>query len=361
MAGIKRILSVLCGLLVVSCDVSKTADKSQSNALFNGLISATSDREQVSSNYLIQFPQDHGIHPNFAIEWWYLTANLVDKDNNQYPLQWTLFRFHSDAEQTTWAGKQQFMAHGKLASKQQQWFEERFARSAVGNVDVTSSPFTAFIDDWAWRSQSQDLLPATLAFTLNHQVSIKLKMNSKGPYILQGKQGYSQKSGHHGLASHYYSQPFIEVTGELTFPDKTIDVAGQAWFDHEWSSQLMDSDTLGWDWFSLHLSDGNKLMLFRMRHRQLAAFWSAKLMMPNGESHDIDGSDLIASEMQFTEVENKTLPLHWLIKIAKHRIDIQISPFKDNQWNPGSFPYYEGAVDISGTHTGQGFIELTGY
>lgn len=362
MARVKLILGFgFGGALLLGCDISPSPEKPQPSALFNGLISATSEREQVSADYKIQFPKDHGIHPNFAIEWWYLTANLYDEAGNQYPLQWTLFRFHGSAQKTNWAGNQQFMAHGKLANKQQQWFEERFARSDVGNVNLTDAPFTAFIDDWKWHSQGAELLPASLAFNLNHQVSIELSMRSDGPYVLQGKQGYSQKLGDTGLASHYYSQPFIQVTGQLTFPTKTIDVSGQAWFDHEWSSQLMDPDTLGWDWFSLHLSDGNKLMLFRMRHSQLEAFWSGKLIMANGETYDIDSSDLIARELQLSQVENKSLPLHWSINIAKHNIDIQISPFKNNQWNPGSFPYYEGAVDISGTHLGEGFIELTGY
>ncbi|MEQ3652637.1 MAG: lipocalin family protein, partial [Glaciecola sp.] len=30
-------------------------------------------------------------------------------------------------------------------------------------------------------------------------------------------------------------------------------------------------------------------------------------------------------------------------------------------WNPALFPYYEGAVNISGSHSGEGFLELTGY
>lgn len=361
MARVVIILGLIAGLLLFSCDPSKKPVAPQPKALFNGLMSAASEREQVSSDYKIRFPKDHGMHPNFALEWWYLTANLYDAEGLQYPLQWTLFRFHNNTNKTAWSGDQQFMAHGKLANKQQQWFEERFARSEVGNVNVTSTPFTAYIDDWQWRSQSTDLLPATLAFKLNHQVSIKLLMRPNGPYVLQGNKGYSEKLDNSEIASHYYSNPFIEVSGQLTFPEKTVEVSGNAWFDHEWSSQMMDPNTLGWDWFSLHLDNGNKLMLFRMRHSQLEDFWSGKLMMANGESHDINSADLIASELQLTPVENKTLPLHWSIDIAKYNINIKILPFKNNQWNPGTFPYYEGAVVISGTHSGEGFIELTGY
>src|SRR5260370_16478989 len=38
------------------------------------------------------FPADHGPHPDYRIEWWYLTANLVDSAGTAYGLQWTLFR-----------------------------------------------------------------------------------------------------------------------------------------------------------------------------------------------------------------------------------------------------------------------------
>src|SRR5690606_22206137 len=38
------------------------------------------------------FPADHGAHPDFRIEWWYLTANLRDAEGRDYGVQWTLFR-----------------------------------------------------------------------------------------------------------------------------------------------------------------------------------------------------------------------------------------------------------------------------
>ena len=63
----------------------------------------------VVPGYNISFPFDHGSHPEFAVEWWYITANLTDKQNNPYALQWTLFRFASDSQRTPWADAQQYM------------------------------------------------------------------------------------------------------------------------------------------------------------------------------------------------------------------------------------------------------------
>ncbi len=41
---------------------------------------------------VLEFPADHGAHPEYRIEWWYLTANLTGADGAEYGVQWTLFR-----------------------------------------------------------------------------------------------------------------------------------------------------------------------------------------------------------------------------------------------------------------------------
>ena len=88
----------------------------------------------VIPGYDITFPFDHASHPEYAVEWWYITANLTDKQNNPYALQWTLFRFASDTGSTPWANAQQYMGHVGLRDGKQAWFEERFARGGVGNA-----------------------------------------------------------------------------------------------------------------------------------------------------------------------------------------------------------------------------------
>ena len=91
-----------------------------------------------------------------------------------------------------------------------------------------------------------------------------LRLDTDRALVLQGDAGYSRKS-QRGQASYYYSQPYFKVTGRLAIDDKAIEVTGQAWMDREWSSQPLAADQSGWDWFSLHLGSGEKLMLFRLR------------------------------------------------------------------------------------------------
>jgi len=315
----------------------------------------------VTPGYDITFPLDHNSHPGFAVEWWYITANLTDTQNNDYALQWTLFRFASETQKTPWANAQQYMGHVGLRDGKQAWFEERFARGGVGNAGISAEPFNAFIDDWQWLAQSSNMFPSNLQFTVDSQIKVNLNLVINKPFVKHGEQGFSRKLRDSEQASYYYSQPHIQVSGELELPGGTVQVTGNAWFDHEWSSQYLSPLAQGWDWFSIHFDDGTKLMLFNMRHEQQQDFWSGTLITKSGEVVPLTEHDIQAQITQRNTVETRLLPLHWSIQLPKQQIDIQISPMQTKQWNPGIFSYYEGGTVISGSHSGVGFIELTGY
>jgi len=102
-------------------------------------------------------------------------------------------------------------------------------------------------------------------------------------------------------------------------------------------------------------------MLFKMRHQQSPDFWSGTLITKNAKTIPLSEQDIQGKVTKQTEVEGRLLPLYWTIQLPKHKIDIQIAPMQINQWNPGIFSYYEGGTVISGSHSGVGFIELTGY
>ena len=81
----------------------------------------------------------------------------------------------------------------------------------------------------------------------------------------------------------------------------------------------------------------------------------------NGEAVHLTERDIQSKVTKRDMVEQRLLPLYWSIQVPKQQIDIQIAPMQTKQWNPGMFSYYEGGTVISGTHSGVGFIELTGY
>ena len=331
-------------------------------------------------NYKIHFPQDHYSHDAFDIEWWYLTANLQDDAGNDYGVQWTLFRFRNPnfnndqkASSAHWNNEHLYMAHASVHSQNEHWFSEKFARGNVGNAGVDQSPFQLFIDDWHWLSPNEDLLPAQLRFNANlisgktkgSRLSLQLNLTHNGDYVLQGQDGYSIKSADGKHASHYYSAPFINIEGKLSTgvneKQTHIAVKGRAWFDQEWTSQLFDQATLGWDWLSLHLDNGDKIMAFRMRLKGQEDYITGTYISADGLAMTLSPSDISLKPLELTEIGTKNLPLSWQLKINNKGVDIKIKTTKDDQWNPASVSYYEGTVDVSGTHQGKGFLELTGY
>jgi predicted secreted hydrolase len=365
---------------------AKPAEPASQAATQSPLASTAQRGQAVSPDYVLAFPADHGAHPLFDIEWWYLTANLSDEQGQEYGLQWTLFRFRSPRQMhhvLPWANDQLYMAHASVHSLDSHWFAEKFARGEVGNSGITTQPLQLYIDDWQWlnsattESEQTDLLPANLAFSApllsTHKgndydrVQATLQLQARGPIVLQGEQGYSLKSRDAAYASYYYSQPFISILGQLSFlanndqVKETREVKGLAWFDHEWTSQLVDQRTLGWDWLSLHLHDGSKIMAFSMRITGQADFVTGSYISADGQQKSLSHTELKLQATAWTDVEQRQLPLSWQLNIPKYNIDIQITSRKKNQWNPALVPYYEGMVEVSGSHQGKGFLELTGY
>ena len=357
--------------------------------------------KKADPNYRMSFPQDHGTHDQFDIEWWYLTANLQDEAGDPYGLQWTLFRFKNPRPRSSqtegsnsssslknspvtlnestvsldkkWHNDQIYMAHASIHSLDTHWFSEKFARGGVGNAGLTALPLNLFIDDWQWLNSDGDtgLFPSTLTFSAtdtskpNAEASATFTLNQTGPLVQHGDNGFSVKSNS-GHASHYYSAPFISIEGELTQAIDTVTTApiklkGQAWFDQEWTSQLLDTGTQGWDWLSLHLDDGNKIMAFRMRLKNQDDHVTGSYITSTGEQITLQPGDLTLQPVSVKKVDGRQLPLIWKLIIPSKKIDLTISTLKDKQWNNAAVPYYEGMVKIEGSHGGVGFLELTGY
>ncbi len=327
-------------------------------------------------SYKIRFPADHLEHTNFDIEWWYLTANLTSEDGGIFGLQWTLFRFRNpDASLNNgWSNDQIYMAHASVHTLDQHFFTEKYARGGVGNAGNFSNPYRLNIDNWQWLNinNTNDLFPALLSFSAmsssnKEMVSAELSMTQTGPFILHGADGYSIKSANGKHASHYYSAPFIDMKGVLTVKDNQngdsteISVSGSAWYDHEWTSQLLNDETAGWDWMSLHLDNGDKLMAFRMRLNQQPDYITGTYIESDGSKSTLLPSDISLTSTRNVEIKGKSVPLSWRVTVEKVGLAINVHSLKDDQWNDATIPYYEGMVSVDGSHTGKGFIELTGY
>ena len=328
---------------------------------------------QVKPGIKLEFPRDHGAHPDYRIEWWYLTANLLDEEGRHWGLQWTLFRqaLSPQTQVSGWASNQMWMAHAAITTPEGHFHEQRFARGGIGQAGVSDIErqgyFNAWMDDWEWRSNQTAMFPARLGFSVGDR-KIDLQLEATGELVANGIDGYSQKSAQ-GQASYYYSQPHIRVRGSVSRDADKIDLRGQGWLDREWSSQALAPNQQGWDWFSLHFDDGHKLMLYRLRHDDGEHWLSGNWIDPRGENRLLDRAAIELEPTRISRIDTgarqkRALPLEWRLGLDGRRQSWRIKPLYDDQWMDTRIPYWEGVVlveDAAGKRAGIGYMELTGY
>ncbi|MGI2195239.1 lipocalin-like domain-containing protein [Shewanella baltica] len=381
-------------MLIGGCDKTPSTQSTQSKSMANvvGKTSANQDDSgftPVVPGYRFEFPRDHLAHNNFHQEWWYLTANLTTETGEQLGAQWTQFRVAlkpTDLQATvpqatnvvpqsesTWVTQQLYLAHSALTSSNAHLAHEKWSRRHSEFAEVKLEPYQIRLDNWRWHSETNALFPATLTVE-NPDFSYRLQLNSQAPLQYQGVNGYSLKSRDGQVASYYYSQPFIEISGEINRNGKVERVTGQGWLDREWSSQFLTKTQQGWDWFALRLNDGSTLMLFQLRDQSpaentknapISAFYSARRMFADGTGRSINSTDnpndIQMTPLKWQHTVNGDYPVSWRVKIPSENIDLTITPLNPNSAMPLSTPYWEGPVQLSGSHTGTGYMELTGY
>lgn len=368
-------LVIAVSSLLVACSPQQNSAVKESTISSMSSVSAEGYSEVIQGKTL-QFPQDHLAHNDFKIEWWYLTANLTTVTGEDVGVQWTQFRIGmtpptspQTSPQTTatnnWATNQLYMAHAAVTTSTEHLIAEKWSRAHPKLAGVKPQPFEVHLQNWQWLSQSSNLFPATLNVA-SDKFSYQLQLNSQQPLQLQGDKGYSSKSADQSVASYYYSQPFIDVTGQITRNGVTEKVTGKAWLDREWSSQFLTEAQQGWDWFSLRLDDESTLMAFRLRgENDQDHFYSARRMFTDGSGRNINSrnnpDDIDMQPIQWQQTALGNHPIAWRIKINSEAIDITTQAVNPNSDMPVSTSYWEGPITIKGSHQGQGYMELTGY
>lgn len=225
-----------------------------------------------------------------------------------------------------------------------------------------------WLDDWWLRAEGEgyrthiagDALTLDLAFTTTQ------------PPLLQGDAGYSRKDPRAEAASYYYSQPHLNVRGEIERgarrTGKRESVQGAAWLDHEWSSSYRDERAVGWDWLGINFDDGSALMAFRMRDGSGGSLWTNATLREAGKAARTCVPDTVRFTPGRTWRSPRTgasYPVSWRISIGDITLDIE--PLMDDQENDTRLTtgavYWEGAVRAAraGRVVGRGYLELTGY
>ena len=316
----------------------------------------------------LEFPRDHGAHPDFRTEWWYVTGAL-DSPRPDTGFQLTFFRSRTGRAETLrspLAARQILFAHAALTIPGERlWHAERAARA---NLGAGFSSLDCEVSIGAWRMLRQQR-SAGEVFRLqmqSPQFSYDLTLTPSQPLLLQGENGYSRKGHGPESASYYVSWPQLQVAGELVQDGRRQEVSGRAWFDHEWSTAYLGDGAVGWDWLGINLADGGALMAFRMRDAQgQTRFAHATWRDAAGHLRQF-GSDAVS----FTPLRRwlsprsgASYPVQLEIRCGEHTL--RTLPVLDDQElstsRPAPVVYWEGLVKVEGSLGGRGYLEMTGY
>ena len=315
------------------------------------------------------FPADHGAHPDYRTEWWYVTGMVEDNRGKPMGFQVTFFRTRPSVisnNPSAFAAKQVLFAHVALSDPATGHIlhDERAARAGFGLAEAKLGDTDVKIRDWRLARFANGRFATRIAakgFTLD------LSFVPSQPPLLQGQGGYSRKGPNPTEASYYYSLPQMRVSGRISRGKTVTQVSGKAWLDREWSSNYLNPAAVGWDWTGLNFKDGSALMAFRIRRKDGSTLWAGgSYRRAGGAAVTLAPGDVI-----FTPTSRWTSPRtganypvaqSLTIRLPEGRRTILLTPIMADQEldarRSGLPIYWEGAVTTSG---GSGYLELTGY
>ena len=317
----------------------------------------------------LRFPADHGAHPDFRTEWWYITGHARAAER-EFGFQVTFFRARVDGTQdmaSRLAAKQLVFAHAAVTdvNGRKLWHDQRIAREGLDIVAAAMGDTRVRLRDWSLErtpSGYHARVPAA-------DFALDLHCAPTQPVLLQGQKGLSRKGPQPEQASYYYSLPHLAVTGALSLQGRRIEIRGTAWLDHEWSQEYLHPQAVGWDWIGMNLEDGSALTAFRLRRQDGSALWDGGSFRSAGGALSTfsPGEVVFSPQRRWTSpLSQATYPVEWVIRTpadvytVKAVIDNQEL---DSRASTGAI-YWEGLSDLLDSNrrrVGRGYLEMTGY
>lgn len=334
------------------------------------------------------FPRDHGSHPDYRIEWWYVTGQLAARADpaRRFGFQATFFRQaaprpHHPGPAGAFGHDQLFLAHMALVDIATGRFlhEERLHREGWA-AEAATTTLDVRHGDWRLRLAADggtlERPHLELRGGIRADAAFRLRLEPRKPVVVFGEDGVSRKGAEPWAASHYLTFPRLAAEGTLILGRESgpeeVAVAGEAWLDHEFSSSQLGEGQVGWDWLGAHLDDGREVMVYRLRRA--------------------DGSADPASRLTWVLADGRTAatPFTWEVlrtwrspgtgaayptRVRLRTTDpgtgapvtLDVEPLAEAQELTGAvggIPYWEGACRIRGAggrEVGRGYLELTGH
>lgn len=318
-----------------------------------------------------RFPEDHGPHPGYRSEWWYLTVGLTGPDGNAFGVQFTLFRQALRPEPVIggpWDAAQVYLGHVAVTDVAGAAHREaeRLVRGHPRLAGAAAAPFRAWVDGWSLAADGPGLEGLKLS-ALTDDFAVALTLNPLKDVVFQGEEGLSRKGP--GQASYYYSVPRLHARGEIRLDGRSVPVTGSGWLDREWSTSVLSGEQVGWDWFALQLDSGVDLMVFQLRRSDEVrdpydqGLWVA----PDGDSRRLVAEDFHLEPVRFWQDDEGTeWPVAWRLSVMSPEgpRQFRVEAALDDQRMDTLLTYWEGLVtveDHAGAIVGTGYMELTGY
>ena len=319
--------------------------------------------ERATEPRRFSFPDDHGAHPSFRSEWWYLTTVLRNAEGRTFGNQFTLFRQAYDASADVgdpWRSGQIYVGHLALSdvAGRRHIGYERLVRGHPQLARVRTRPFEATVETWSLSSTGEEFAPLRLT-AVTGEFAVDLQFVETKPMVLHGDRGLSRKGP--GNASYYYSIPRLEARGSLTIAGQVHEVTGTGWFDREWSTSVLNEAYAGWDWFAVHLQDGRDFVVYQLRRHDGSSAVAAGVAVAS------DGSAAVLGPDDVSMAPGRTFdgwPVQWTLDVAGQTYLVEAA--FDRQVMDLGVRYWEGVVHVSSADgspggSGDGYMELTGY
>ena len=318
----------------------------------------------------LAFPRDHGAHPEYRTEWWYLTGWL-GQGPSAMGFQLTFFRSrtqHAPENPSRLAPSQLLFAHAALAVGQENLFmhANRAGRLNGTSLRASTADTDVQFEDWHLRRVQGQASETYEGRFVDKDFSLTFQASTAQKVMLRGRDGFSQKGPQPEQASHYYSRAPLRVQAKAQWGQQKKSLQGQAWLDHEWSSQLLMPGAVGWDWLGINLLDGGSLMAFRIRNQQSESIYD------HVDARDREGRPVktweplrwqASGSWRSKSLIDYPIPMHLVVGTEHYRlVPLMLAQEVDARASTGGF-YWEGAVSLMQGERllGHGFLELTGY
>ncbi|MEF8700316.1 MAG: lipocalin family protein [Candidatus Accumulibacter sp. UW20] len=303
----------------------------------------------------VRLPADDAAHDKLT-EWWYYSGHLQTDSGERYSFHVATFLRQGTLTHTVF--------HGSLLDHQTDKLYAEQARTAGNPSHARRDGFDFTFGGWQMRGEGAK----HAAKMAGKDFALDLQLDDRQPPVLHQAPG-TPVAGLLDFAaagmSYYTSRPRMTAQGSLTLNGRSRPVHGEVWFDHQWGD--FEAAKLRWNWFALQLTDGADLMLFELFDPQGAPVLRMGTYASKGTVTSLGSADFVANTYGNWKSPSSGVvyPVDWTISLPARGLQLKVEPVRRaSEFDARTTTlnvYWEGAVKVGGSHSGVGFMELSGY